>query len=294
MKFSWRSFVRERRLWLAAAGATFVGAFAAVGPNLAASEPPLASAATWPTRAIPESQGVVKEVDGERRQLRYPWGGFGTANYEQWPTQAYGSKRFPPPQKAEMPAGLKGDPKKGHELIKLGAKGPCTGCHLIPDPNVWPMGNVGPDLRTIGSRGMPDNVLYQIIYDPRVLFGEASPMPPFGLTGFWKPQEIVDVVAYLQTLKAGPDGQPPKVTDDKQWNPFTRDVVRPEYGDQLDPTANPALLLTESAAVPLWSKPGPKGQSCESCHGKIEAADDTRPLGVIKSMVGVGVQYPKW
>lgn len=277
---------RFRWLGLAALGGALIAACAAVGTTVTSKE--------WKSRAIPQSQGIVKEVDGKRVQQRYPFGGFGTANFEQWPTFAAGSPAYPPPKKAQMPAGIKGDPKKGHALIKLGAKGPCTGCHLIPDATVWPAGNVGPDLRTIGHRGLTDAHLYQVIYDPRVIFGADSPMAPFGASGMWTEEEIVHAVAYLQTLKGNPPGVPPKVTDDKQWNPFTRDVVRPAYGDPLDITANPGLGLADSVAVPLWSKAGPKGQSCAGCHGSIGAPDAQRPLGVIASMVGVGARYPRW
>jgi L-cysteine S-thiosulfotransferase len=287
MKSSWRSFLRGKRIWIAVSGAALLGACAAVGTQQ------LATSKTWESRAIPESQGHIREVDGKRQQIRYPFGGFGTVDFSKWPTFAYGSHSYPPPQKAVMPTGIKGDPKKGEELVKNRSLGPCTACHLIPDPSVWPMGNVGPDLRAIGDRGLPDSFLYQLVYDPRVIYGPDSPMPPFGASGIFSPDQIVHVVAYLQSLRADWTMKPP-VTGDKQWNPFTRDVVRPEYGDQLDPTANPALLLTDANAVQAWSKPGPKGQSCASCHGKIEAADDQRPLGVIKSMVGVGVSYPKW
>ena len=286
MKPLWRSFSRGKRAWVAVVGSVVLGACAGMGAQQ------LASSKTWETRAVPLSQGQIKEVGGKREQVRYP--GFRESrSFDKWPTFARDSVEYFPPRKGVMPAGVKGDPKKGFELIKAGNKGPCTGCHLIPDPNHWPMGNVGPDLRTIGDRGLPDSFLYQIVYDPRVIFGADSPMAPFGASGMWTPEEIVHVVAYLQTLKAERTMKP-ELTGDKQWNPFTRDVVRMDFGDPRDPTSNNALVMTESDAVPLWSKPGPKGQSCASCHGKIEAADDERPLGVIKSMVGVGAAYPKW
>ncbi|NIP94184.1 MAG: hypothetical protein GWO24_12305, partial [Akkermansiaceae bacterium] len=60
---------------------------------------------------------------------------------------------------------------------------------------------------------------------------------------------------------------------------------KPAYGDPLDPTANPALTLTDITAVPLWSKAGSKGKACADCHGAIEGEDDKRPLGVIDKMV---------
>lgn len=250
----------------------------------------------WQSRAIPPSQGVVKEVNGKRVQVRYPWGGFGRAkgNYEKWPTHAYGSVAYFAPKTAKMPTGIKGDPRKGHAIMKNRRKGPCTACHLIPDPKVWPMGNMGPDLRTIGDRNLSDERLFQIVYDPRVIFGKDSPMAPFGASGILTEEEIVHVVAYLQSLKGNPPGTPPKVSDDPQWNPYTRKVVKPDYGNPLDPTANPALSMTESTAVPLWSKPGSKGRACAECHGAIKTPDETRPLGVIDSMVGVATRYPVW
>src|SRR5256885_11003186 len=98
-----------------------------------------------------------------------------------------------------MPAGLKGDPTKGRALFLSRAKGPCTGCHLVPGADVWPAGSVGPDLSTIGSRGLTDAYLYGHIYDPRVLFPNTT-MPPWGSNGAFNPTEIVHIVAYLQTL----------------------------------------------------------------------------------------------
>lgn len=280
--------VSEGRL-AALLGATLaVAACATVGTTVTSRE--------WKSNATPESQGIVKEVDGKRMQARYTFPGspFGTRNFEQWPTYAYGGPDYFPPKKGEMPKGIKGDPKRGHALIRSPAKGPCTGCHVIPDATYWPLGNVGPDLRAIGARGLPDELLYQIVYDPRVLYGETTPMAAFGASGMWTPEEIVHVVAYLQSLKGNPPGQPEKVTDDPHWDPRTRPVVRPAYGDPLDVTANPGLALTEAVAVPLWSRKGPKGSSCADCHGAIGAPDAQRTLGVIPSMVGVGAKYPKW
>jgi sulfur-oxidizing protein SoxA len=286
MQLGWRGIPRGRRAALAALGAAALAACAAVGTTVTSGE--------WKSRATPQSQGIVKQVGGRTIQERYPFGGFGTASHEKWPTYAYGGPEYFPPKKGEMPKGLQGDPKKGHALIKAGAKGPCTGCHVIPDASVWPAGSVGPDLRAIGSRGLTDQHLYQVVYDPRVIFGEDTPMAPFGASGMWTPEEIVHVVAYLQSLKGNPPGQPEKVTNDPQWDPRTRPVVRPAYGDALDLTVNPGLHLADNVAVPLWAKAGPKGQSCASCHGAIGRPDAQRPLGVIASMVGVGARYPKW
>ncbi|MBM3390709.1 MAG: sulfur oxidation c-type cytochrome SoxA [Betaproteobacteria bacterium] len=277
---------RHGRLAPAVLGVAFLAACATVGVGVTSSE--------WKTNAIPQSQGIVKEVDGKRIQQRYPYGGFGTVNFEKWPTFAANSPAYFPPKKGEMPKDVKGDPKKGQALMKNASKGPCTACHLIPDATVWPAGNVGPDLRTSGSRGVPDEIFYQIIYDPRVIYGPDTPMAPFGASGMWTPEEIVHAVAYIQSLKGNPPGVAEEVSKDPDWNPYTRKVVRPAYGDPLDPIANPGLGQAESLAVPRWSKTGPKGQSCANCHGPIAAPDAKRSIGVITSMVGVGAQYPKW
>lgn len=286
MKLAWKEMSRGNRAALVASGAMFVAACATVGTTVTSRE--------WKTQAIPQSQGIVKTVDGKTIQERYPFGGFGTASFEKWPTFATGSPAYFAPKKGEMPKDVKGDPKKGQALLKASAKGPCTGCHLIPDITVWPAGNVGPDLRTIGHRGLSDQHLYQVIYDPRVIFGADSPMAPFGASGMWTPEEIVHAVAYLQSLNGSPPGVPDKVTDDPAWNPYTRQVVRPAYGDPLDVTANPGLGLADSVAVPNWTKKGPKGQSCADCHGAIGPADAQRTIGAIASMTGVGAKYPKW
>lgn len=286
MKPPRRCLSRLRKIALLAASAAFVAGCATVTGSVTSKE--------WVTRASEPSRGEIKVADGRRIQQRYAFGGFGTANFEQWPTAAAGSPAYFPPKKGEMPKDIKGDPAKGHALLKAGPKGPCTACHVIPDVTVWPAGSVGPDLRAIGARGIPDAFLYQIIYDPRVIYGPDSPMAPFGASGMWTPEEIVHAVAYLQSLKGNPPGTPEKVTDDKQWDPRTRDVVRPQYGDPLDPTANPGMAQTEDVALPMWSKAGSKGKSCADCHGPVSAPDATRSIGVIKSMEGVGARYPKW
>ena len=193
-----------------------------------------------------------------------------------------------------MPKNIEGDPEKGKALFKNRRKGPCSACHTVQDPKAWPSGNVGPDLRVIGDRGSPDQYFYQVIYDPRAVFGLNSPMPPFGTSGTLTEEEMIHLVAFLQTQKGKKPGVVPKVSDDKNWDPYTREVVKPDYGNPLDPIDNPGLLLTEEVAVPLWTKKGPKEKSCADCHGPIGEPDDLRQLGVIKSMVGVGAAYPKW
>ncbi len=237
----------------------------------------------WKSRATPEARGEIREVDGKRVQIRYREPPFPsvTANFEQWPTYAYmDTRQFPPPSRVPMPA-IKGDPTKGRALVLSRAKGPCTGCHLIPGDDVWPAGNVGPDLSVIGDRRLPDQFLFDLIWDARLFFPETS-MPPWGTAGILSPEEVIHIVAFLQALKGNPPFVPPPEKDPAR-NPYTRPKIPRYWGDNLDPTNNPAILLAESALA-LWTKKGPAGRACADCHaGGLETA-----------MKGVATRYPKY
>ena len=237
----------------------------------------------WTSRAIPEARGEVKEFDGKRVQVRYreePFSGV-TANFEQWPTYAYTDTRtFPPPKRTSMPA-VKGDAKRGRALFMSRAKGPCTGCHLIPGDDVWPAGSVGPDLSVIGDRRLPDRYLFDFIWDARVFLPNTS-MPPWGPAGILSPDEIVHIVAFLQALKGNPPFVPPPEKDPAR-NPHTRPRTPPYYGDNLDPATNPAILFAENAQA-VWFARGPAGKACADCHAG----------GPEKAMRGVATKYPKY
>jgi sulfur-oxidizing protein SoxA len=232
---------------------------------------------TKESRAIPEAQGLIVEKDGKRAQVRYNEAPYRDVqqNWEQWPTLAYNDKRtLPEPQRVSMPKDLKGEPKEGRKLFMARAKGPCTGCHLIQGDDVWPAGNIGPDLSTIGDRQLGNDYLYQYIHDPRV-FNPHTVMPPWGAVGGFTPQEIVHMVAFLQSQKG-----PLSPEKDPARNPFTRPKPVYYFGDNLDPVNNPAVIAAEGA-IDLWNKKGPNGQSCAGCHGGIE------------SMKGVATKYPR-
>ena len=229
----------------------------------------------WTSRAIPEARGDVRVgPDGRRVAFRYK--GWTTHDFGAFRTYAYGDTRPEPGVgRAAMPAGMTGDPAKGRRLFLARAKGPCTGCHLVPGDDVWPAGSVGPDLSTLGDRRLPDAYLYQQLYDPRAMLA-GSTMPPWGAAGILTPPEIVDVVAYLQTLKG-----PVLPERDLDRNPLTRKKSE-GFGDNLDPTNNPALVLAEDAEA-LWSRPGPAGKACAGCHEG----------GPLPAMRGAATRYPK-
>jgi sulfur-oxidizing protein SoxA len=261
-----RSILPVRRAALAALTA---------GCVLGASESTPGAAPAWTSRAIPEARGDMRVgPDGKRTAVRYK--GWTTRDYGAFRTYAYDDARPEPSvQRAAMPAGVAGDAKKGRVLFLDRDRGPCTGCHLVPGADVWPAGSVGPDLSALGDRKLPDAYLYQQLWDPRVTF-PATVMPPWGAQGLFTPEEIVHLVAYLQTLH----GPPPAETDTDR-NPFTR--RRPVgYGDNLDPTNNPAVVRAEEAQA-LWNARGPKGKACADCHaGRPKTA-----------MRGVATRYPR-
>jgi sulfur-oxidizing protein SoxA len=130
-------------------------------------------------------------------------------------------------------------------------------------------------IRSEGARSSDAHV-YTQIHDPRAVFPKTV-MPPWGATGALTPEEIVHLVAYLQSLK-GP-AEPEK---DPDRNPFTR--RRPTgFGDNLDPTNNPAVVAAEDMDT-VWKERGPSGKACAECHaGGIDAA-----------MQGVATRYPKF
>src|SRR5437763_13742055 len=102
-------------------------------------------------------------------------------------------------------------------------------------------------------------------------------MPAWGTTGIFGSEEIVHIVAYLQTLKG-----PVAAEKDRDRNPFTR--AKPAgFGDNLDPTNNPAVVLAADAEA-LWNPRGPAGKACADFHEG----------GVALAMRSVAPRYPKF
>jgi len=230
----------------------------------------------WSSRAVPEARGELRtQADGKRVAVRYP--GWTTRDFDRSPTYAYDDQRSEPAvQRVTMPAGVAGDAGKGRVLFLNRSKGPCVACHLVPGDDVWPAGSVGPDQSTIGDRRLPDQYLYQVVWDARVFFPNTV-MPPWGTAGLFSAEEIVDIVAYLQTLKG-----PVAPEKDRERSPFTRPKSA-GFGDNLDPTNNPAVILAEDAEA-LWTSRGPSGKTCADCHTG----------GVAQAMRGVATRFPKF
>jgi len=253
-----------------------VGALGAAG--CAQSDIAMSSAglppARWVSGAVPEARGDIKtSPDGKREAVRYK--GWTTEDFSRFRTYAYDDPRPEVPvAKAPMPA-IQGDPAKGRRLFLDRNLGPCTGCHLVQGQDVWPAGNVGPDLSTYGDRKLPDEYTFNLIYDPRHVFPHTL-MPPWGAAGLMTPEDIVHIVAFLDTQKSPPPEKDP------ERDPKTR--AKPVgFGDNLDPTNNPAVLRAEGADE-LWSTKGPAGKACADCHAG----------GALRAMRGVATRYPQY
>jgi len=231
--------------------------------------------APWVSRAIREARGEITTLpDGRKGAVRYR--GWTAEDFSRFRSYAYDDPR---PEvrvgRASMPR-IDGDLKKGRRLFLDRNLGPCTGCHLVQGDDVWPAGNVGPDLSTYGDRKLPDQYTFNLIYDPRHLFPHTL-MPPWGAAGILTQEEIVHIVAFLGTQKSP---LPPE--KDPERDPKTRN--RPVgFGDNLDPTNNPAVLRAEGADE-LWSRKGPAGKACADCHAG----------GALGSMKGVAARYPRY
>jgi L-cysteine S-thiosulfotransferase len=254
-----------------AAGALALSGCARADVSPTAGLPP----SPWVSRAIPEARGDVKpSPNGKAEAVRYA--GWGSEDYGRFRTYAYGDTR---PEiavgRAPMPA-IAGDPKRGRALFLSRSLGPCTGCHLVQGQDVWPAGDVGPDLSTYGDRQLPPQHTFDMIYDPRHVYPQTI-MPPWGASGILKPEDIVHVVAFLDTQKG-----PPPPEKDAERDPKTR--ARPVgFGDNLDATNNPAVLRAEGADD-LWEAKGRSGKACADCHAG----------GALASMKGVATRYPRY
>lgn len=108
--------------------------------------------------------------------------------------------------------GQPGDPENGRQVAIHRQKGNCLACHAMPMPDQPFHGQVGPDLKGVGSRFDAGELRLRIV-NPKYANPDTI-MPAF----YWteglhrvhkkfdgKPmltaQEVEDVVAYLATLK---------------------------------------------------------------------------------------------
>ena len=203
--------------------------------------------------------------------LRDPW-----KRYAGWPTRdeakynTLGNLATPPapkqPRKITGP--ITGDAANGAKLVAdRNRGGSCLACHVMgPAGNADLPGNAAPDLSEIGSAGREDEWLFNYIYDARV-YNPETVMPPWGSHGFFKDQEINDMVAFLKTLKS------PAVFKTALDDPSKRPAPV-EKRENLDPIENPGMWAVDKAQE-LWNQMGAAGKSCQSCHTDAKEAFKT-------------------
>ena len=206
-----------------------------------------------------------------------PW-----KRYAGWPTRDESmfntlAKLASPPAPKEarkVPDGITGDAANGEKLVADRSRGgSCLACHVMgPAGKADLPGNVGPDLSEIGNAGRDDEWLFNYVNDARV-YNPETVMPPWGTHHLFNDQEIMDIVAFLKTLKAPAKFR--SVLDDPMKRP-----APVETRDNLDDLQNPGMW-TIDRAKDLWKAKGPTGQSCASCHAS-EAALKTWAAGMPK------------
>jgi sulfur-oxidizing protein SoxA len=195
-----------------------------------------------------------------------PWQRYGDWNKARWDNYNTLAKRdFTPPRGQEIELkDVKGDAAVGQKLaFDRSRGGGCLACHIMGPKTAEVPGNVGPDLSEIGTAGRTDQWFFNYVFDPRV-YNPQSMMPPWGKHGFYKDDEIRDIVAFLKTLK----------TPAKFSNPIDDPATRAkpvEDRDASDPFVNPAMDRVDAGAA-LFKKPGPNGQACIACHADPKAA----------------------
>lgn len=173
-----------------------------------------------------------------------------------------------PTSQRPIPAGVTGNAGNGAKLVADRTRGgSCLACHVMgPAGGANLPGNVGPDLSEIGATKRDDVSLYNYIYDPRTVNPD-SVMPPWGTHQVFNDQEIMDMVAFLQTLKSPAPFK--TVLDDPNKRP-----APVEKRENLDPLENPGMWAVEKAQA-LWKQRETSGFSCQSCHGDAAATFKT-------------------
>ncbi len=141
---------------------------------------------------------------------------------------------------------IKANPANGKKLVADRNKGNCVSCHILPD--VSQPGNIGINLSFIGTWNLPDELLFNYIYDARI-YNPNTIMPPWGAHNILTTDEIKDIVSYLKTLTT--------------LVPFPPRKIPTNNVDNLDEFENPAMFELETG-IDLFI------ESCQKCHKNPE------------------------
>jgi sulfur-oxidizing protein SoxX len=132
---------------------------------------------------------------------------------------ARGESGSPADGLAQIPGTFAGDAVRGRAWFASRQTGLCLMCHAGPGSTAAAQGTLAPSLAGVADR-LGEAQLRQRVVDPRRAFPDTL-MPPYGVSdglqrvgSAWAgkpmlaPQQIEDVVAYLQTLHGEPGGKP--------------------------------------------------------------------------------------
>ncbi|HEY6834256.1 MAG TPA: sulfur oxidation c-type cytochrome SoxA [Pseudolabrys sp.] len=169
-----------------------------------------------------------------------------------------------PKEPRKLPASITGDAANGAKLVAdRNRGGSCLACHVMGQAGGADLpGNVGPDLSEIGNAGRDDEYLFNTVFDARVYNAETV-MPPWGSHELFNDQEIMDVVAFLKTLKT------PAVFKTELDNPEKRPAPV-EKRENLDPMENPGMWAVDKAQE-LYKQRLSSGFACATCHNDPKA-----------------------
>jgi sulfur-oxidizing protein SoxA len=213
---------------------------------------------TSPSKAVLDTEGAA----AARPWKRYP--GWKTRDESKFNTLANLASPPPPKEPRKLSGPIVGDAANGAKLVADRKRGgSCLACHVMgPAGGANLPGNVGPDLSEIGNAGRDDEWLFNYVYDARV-YNPETVMPPWGSHGLFNEQEIMDIVAFLKTLKSPVAFKTPLDDPNKRPQGSAKE-------DNLDPMENPAMWVIEKAEA-LWKMRGPAGFSCNTCHSNPKA-----------------------
>jgi len=195
-----------------------------------------------------------------------PWQRYNGWNKTRWDTfNTLARHDLTPPKGGEIEMKtVTGDAARGQKLaFDRSRGGGCLACHVMGPKTLEVPGNVGPDLSEIGAAGRTDQWLFNYVFDGRV-YNPQTVMPPWGKHGFYKEDEIKDIVAFLKTLKTPAKFADPLDDPEKRPRPV-------EDRDAADPFVNPSVDRIEVGAA-LSKKAGPNGQACVACHADPKTA----------------------